>query len=71
MISLENIEWKKLSDKVKNLYSYAVNMNGNQIYIYTKRLYTLKETDLLSKVDEINEDELKKLSNVCVKIICG
>ena len=57
--------------KAKNSYIYAVNMNGKQVYFDTRQLYTLKEKDLLSKVGEISDDELKKLSDACVKTICG
>ena len=55
----------------KNSYNYAVNMNGKQVYFDTRQLYTLKEKDLLSKVGEISDGELKKLSDAYVKTICG
>ena len=46
-------------------------MNGKQVYFDTRQLYTLKEKDLLSKVGEISDGELKKLSDAYVKTICG
>lgn len=57
--------------KSKNSYSYIVDMNGKQVYFDTRQLYILKEKDLLSKVGEISDEELKKLSDVCIKTICG
>ena len=49
----------------------SVDINGKEIYIDVKQLYTCNESDLLNKICKISSSIVDDISNACISTILG